>query len=191
MRKIPFELEQFLDQKLANFGAAQEAIRKKDARALMQYAALACVGIREVPTNKGKMVLLFSDTIGPADSIPWCMAFVQSMIAYAEEKTGKVSPVSATEHCMTCWRETPKTSRVKFFPAPGAVIIWKRDGSDSGHTGIVLSATQKSFVAVEGNTGGGLDENAESIREGDGVYKTRRPMGDIGSLELIGFIKPF
>lgn len=191
-RKINPDLEAYLDQKLMGLGASADAIKKKDARLVMQYAALACIGIRETAgPNRGKLIQLFTDTVGRPDVIPWCMAFVQSMVAYAEEKTGLVSPILATEHCMTCWRETPRDQRVRFFPAAGAIVIWRHAGSDSGHTGLFLEGDNRSFHAVEGNTGGGIDSNDEVVREGDGVYRTTRPMSKVGDMELIGFLKPF
>lgn len=192
-RKINPDLESYLDQKLQGLGACAEAIARKDARLVMQYAALACIGIREDKgrPNKGRLIQLFTDTVGAPDVIPWCMAFVQSMVAYAEEKTGLVSPVLATEHCMTCWRDTPKAQKVKLYPLPGAIVIWRHAGTDSGHTGLFLEGDRKNFLAVEGNTGGGLGSNDEVVREGDGVYRTTRPMGKIGDMELMGFLKPF
>lgn len=190
-RKINPELEAYLDRKLASFGASHDAIRKKDARLVMQYAALSLVGLRESGTNRGREVLWMSDTIGPPDAIPWCMALVQSCIAYAEEKTGILSPVKATEHVMTCWRDTPKEYRVRFFPLPGAIVIWNHIGSDRGHTGILLETEAMDFLTVEGNTSAGIDTRDEVVREGDGVYKVRRKFGKIGNMQLMGFIRPF
>lgn len=192
MRQISAELESYFDHKLANFGAAHEAIKNKDARAVVQYAALASIGIREEGgANKGRLVRLMTDTVGGPGVIPWCMAAVQSWIAYAEEKCGAKSPIVATEHCMTCWNTTPKAQRVKIFPAPGAIIIWRHGTSAAGHTGIFLEGNRLQFSAVEGNTGGGLDSTGEIVREGDGVYKTKRKFGHIGNMKLVGFLKPF
>jgi len=193
-RKLNPELEAFLDHKLANFGAAHDAIKNKNPRQLMIYAALACVGIKEDKgANKGKMIQLFTDTVGNADVIPWCMAFSQSIVAYAEVKCGILSPLVATEHVLTCWNSTPKESRVKTFPLPGAIVIWRHGTSSSGHTGVVIEAngSDRYMIVVEGNTGGGVDDGGKIVREGDGCYKTRRPMSAVGNMKLVGFLKPF
>lgn len=191
-REINPEMEAFIDEKLKGFGAAQDAIKKKDARLVMQYAALSCVGIKEVGgANKGKYVRLITDTVDEPGAIPWCMAGIQTWIAYAEKKTGIISPVVASEHCMTVWRDTDRDQRVRFFPLAGAIIIWRHGTSDSGHTGLFLEGDNKSFYAVECNTGGGLDSRDEVVREGDGCYRTKRAMGNIGNMKLMGFLKPF
>lgn len=192
MREINPEMEAFIDAKLAGLGAAQDAIAKKEPRLVMQYAALACVGIKEQGgPNMGKYVRLITDTVDGPGAIPWCMAGVQTWIAYAEKKTGIKSPIIASEHCLTVWQSTTKTARVKYFPLPGAVIIWQHGGSTSGHTGIFLEGDNKEFMAVECNTGGGLGSHDEVVREGDGCYRTLRPNGKIGNMNLVGFLKPF
>lgn len=185
-------MEAFIDEKLKGFGAAKDAIEKRDARLVLQYAALACVGIKEHGgANMGKYVRLITDTVDEPGAIPWCMALVQTCIAYAEKKTHKVSPLVASEHCMTVWRDTSKDQRVRFFPLPGAIIIWRHGSSENGHTGIFLEGDNKSFFAVEGNTSSGLDSHDEVVREGDGCYRTKRPMGKVGNMNLVGFLKPF
>lgn len=194
MREIHPDMEAFIDMKLATFGAAQDAIKKKDARALMQYAALACVGIKESGgANRGKYVRLMTDTVGEPGAIPWCAAAVQTWIAYAEKKTGIKSPVYASEHVLTTWNETPKIQRVRIYPLPGAVIIWRHGKSTAGHTGIFLEGNKKTneMYCIEGNTGGGLDAHDEVVREGDAIYRTKRKIGAIGNMNLVGFLRPF
>lgn len=186
-RQIESKMVAFIDEKLKGFGSAQDAIAKKDARALFTYAMEACVGIREHGNNAGAMVELIQETLGSADREAWCMSTVQTCIAYAELKTGIKSPVYATEHCMTCFRETPKSQRVVNYPARGAIVIWKHGNTDSGHTGVVCDTDGDTFTTVEGNTG---PESAVN-REGDGVYRKHRNIHGSGSMKVQGFIKPF
>ena len=47
MRQIEKKMIEFLDEKLSSHGAAQRAIKEKNPRNLLIYAAEACVGIRE------------------------------------------------------------------------------------------------------------------------------------------------
>jgi hypothetical protein len=194
MRQIELKMVEFLDKKLALNGAAQDAILKKDARSLFVYAAEACVGIREEGgNNRGPMVKLIQETLGGADNEAWCMSFVQTCIAYAEHKTGINSPLYPSEHCLTVWAKTPKTSRVKIFPARGAVIIWQHGTSQSGHTGLFISAPegQKIMRTVEGNSESGLDSKGNVERDGGGVYIGSRSMVKNGSMKVVGFLKPF
>src|SRR5574343_9032 len=102
MRRIEPTMVKWLDSKLAGNGLAQDAIARKDARLLFRLAMESCVGIREKGgNNSGPMVELIQETIDGADKDPWCMSLVQTCIAYAEKRTGKSSPIFASEHCLT------------------------------------------------------------------------------------------
>lgn len=193
-RQIEPKMVEFLDQKLANNGLAQHAIAEKDARQLFILAAQACVGIREVGgNNSGPMVELIQETIGGHSKESWCMAFMQTCIAYAELKTGMVSLVAAGEHCLTVWALTPKSERVKIFPLPGAIVIWQHGKSQDGHTGCFLEADdkRKNMRMVEGNTESGLNPKGDVERDGGGVYLTSRNVIKNGSMKVVGFLKPF
>lgn len=176
---------EWLDGKLSTNGLAQLAIKNKDARTLFRLAAECCVGIKETSHNAGPLVELIQETVGSAVKEPWCMSFVQTCLAYAEKKTGIKSPVFASEHCLTVWAKTPKTSRVKQVPAPGAIIIWQHGTSQAGHTGLVLGWMSSTMDTVEGNTG------SQSMREGDGVFFRNRSTKATGKMKVIGFLKPF
>ena len=188
-RKINDKMFSFIDQKIANNGAAQLAIKNKDARNLFIYVAEACVGIKESGgNNKGLYVVEIQKTVDNKDqSEPWCMAAVQTWLAYVEKKLGVKSPIFNSEHCMTTWRKTPLAQRVKKIPAPGAIIIWKNGSTDSGHTGIVtdFQGDKKNFESIEGNTGSG------NMRDGDGIYIRQRSKVKNGSLVIQGYLIPF
>lgn len=189
MRKITDKMFAFIDGKLKTNGAAQLAITNKDPRNLFIYAAEACVGIKEEGgNNKGLYIVELQKTVdGSADQEPYCMAAVQTFIAYVEKKIGVTSPIYASEHCMTVFRNTPKTQRVVSIPAPGAFIIWKNGSSDSGHTGLVLDfqGVNKKMKTLEANTGSG------NMRDGDGIYIKQRSKIKDGKLVVQGYLKPF
>lgn len=192
MRKIEQKMIDFLDQKLASNGLAQTAIEEKDARTLFVQAASACVGIREkTGRNDGPMVELIQETIGGHSGEAWCMSLMQTCLAYAEVKTGAKSPIAASEHCMTVWNETPEYQRVKFTPLAGAIVIWRHGKGPSGHTGCVLSSDEHEFRAVEGNTTSGSTASGKVVREGGGVYFTKRSRNGNGDMHVVGFLKPF
>lgn len=193
-RNIEPKMINFIDGKLASNGAAQDAIEKKDARAVFMYALEACVGVREQGgNNKGPLVSLIQDTVGGPDHVAWCMSFMQTGLAYAEVKTGVKSPLPATEHCLTLWQTAPKSQRVKKVPARGAIAIWQKGTSTSGHTGAVVEYGHKKskMKMVEGNTEAGVTSGGKIERDGGGVYLTERSTGNMGTMKLLGFLKPF
>lgn len=212
MRHIKPELVTIIDNKLKNNGSAQLALNDKDARSLLVYAAEACVGEHEQGYNKGEFVELCQKTVDNyAKGESWCMAFVESMIAYVETKLGITSPISSSENCLVVWENTPDVQIVQNYPLRGAIVIWrhinkstkkknpsglgKRDYKykGSGHTGFVVEynslPTAKKMTTIEGNT------NDSGSSNGDGVYyKTGRDKikeGGNSDLEVVGFLIPF
>ena len=199
MRRIEPELVSYIDKRISWEGLAQYHLQTKNARGLMVEAAKACVGIKErTGRNDGRLVELIQKTVdGVADGAPWCMSQVQSMIAYAEFKTGVRSPLMATEHCLTLWNSTPIEQKVKISPLAGAIAIWRHGTTTNGHTGIVLDCDESVFFSVEGNSSGSftplLDSSAQAVieREGNAVVYTKRSRTTNGEMKLLGFIKPF
>ncbi len=197
MRKLKNEIIVFLNNALEKNGLAQEHIKNKNARGLMVEAAKACVGQREATgKNDGFFVELAQQTVdGRAHGESWCMAFVQTMIAYAELKTGIQSPLFATEHCQTLWAKTADVQKVKNIPLAGAIVIWKHGNTSNGHTGIVLDCDGTTFSTVEGNTSGYLvtprEQSKDVQRNGNGVFYNIRSKVGTGDMRVLGFIKPF
>lgn len=184
-RKIQDKLFLIIDGRIAKNGSAQLAVKNKDARSLFVYAMEACVGEKESGNNQGTFVELVQRTVdNKASKEPWCMALIQTGLAYVERKLGVKSPIVSTEHCLTAWRETPKTQRVKIQPLSGAIIIWQHGSSEQGHTGVMTEYKGKKMTTVEGNTG-------QLFREGDGVYEKERSTTKDGSMKVVGFLKPF
>ena len=193
-RVIEPKMIQFIDAKLAGNGLAQDAIAKKDARALFVCVLEVCVGIRESGgNNKGPMVELIQETVGRAEREAWCMALIQTALAYVEHKLGVKSPIAVSEHCLTVWNSTPKKQRVKLVPARGAIIIWRKGSTTSGHTGIVLEYGHKAgkMSCIEGNTESGINKDGTINRDGGGIYRTERSSKANGSMKVVGFLKPF
>lgn len=191
-RNILPALVSLIDSKLEGNTIAQEAIKSKNPRLLMVEAAQCLVGIREKGNNRGYEVELIQKTVdGKAQGEPWCLAYVESIIAYCEVKTGVKSPLKATEHCMTLWNATPSDLRVKGTPMAGAVVIWRHGNSTSGHTGIIKSAGDRIMSVFEGNTTHGVDAKGKVVRDGGGCYLNKRDRKGSGSMKVMGFIKPF
>ena len=141
--------------------------------------------------NKGPMVSLIQKTVdGQATSEAWCMAFVETCLAYVEKKLGVVSPIYSSEHCLTVWAKTPKAQRVKLIPLPGAIIIWQHGTTESGHTGLVSEYRGKTMEAIEGNTEAGI-VGGKVESDGGGVYITERNTTGTGKMKVVGYLKPF
>jgi hypothetical protein len=191
-RELHPEMRDWLDSQCRD--TAHRALIAADARACFIHAAKACIGIREHGgNNRGKIVELIQQTIGVAEREPWCMSLVQTCLAWAELRTGKISPIFASEHCLTVWQNTPAPHRVKAIPAPGAIIIWRHGAGPAGHTGITIAKVNSHglFRAVEGNTESGLTAAGKIEREGGGCYETERSIHGSGNMKLLGFLKPF
>ena len=165
-------------------------IKKSNVSKIDINETLYCVS---VPEEK----IIIRDRSGNSLIVGNCMAFVQSMIAYAEAKTGVRSPLMATEHCLTLWNGTPIEQKVRISPLAGAIAIWRHGATTNGHTGIVLDCDESVFFAVEGNGSGSftplLDSGAQAVieREGNAVVYTKRSRTTNGEMKLLGFIKPF
>lgn len=186
-RVIRPELESFMDKRILElYGVGAFRV---DANELLVRAASTLVGVREKPnkSNDGPIVRLINDTVGGPEPIPWCMAAVQSCVAYVEKKMQVKSPLVASEHCMTTWRGSKQLA----MPVRrGTICIWNYVGSDRGHTGIVESVAVQSMRLYEGNTGGGIN-GSDIVREGDGFYHTSRPTSSTKTMKLVGFLDPF
>lgn len=192
MRKIEKELLQYIDARLSLNGRAQEAISKKDSRALVALAATTLVGIKEATgKNDGKYIRLIQETVGDAQGESYCISGIMTCVAYAEVKTGIKSHLKATEGAQDLFKSTPKKYRVKSIPLPGAIMLWADVGKWTGHGEIVLAADDKIIQCVGFNTSGSVKPNDPVNREGNGVYYTTRSYKSTAKRKLLGFIKPF
>jgi hypothetical protein len=193
IRQIRPEMIKFLDDRLAHNGLAQDAMEMGDARLLFSLAIEACVGIKERGgNNKGPMVELIQDTVGRAEGEAWCMSFMQTGIAYVEQKLKIASRFPVTEHCMTAWNQAGDDLRVKIAPRRGAIAIWQKAKTAAGHTGIYLEMKDhETFYGIEGNTEAGLSSSGQVVRDGGGIYRTKRSIRGTGTMKLKGFLKPF
>ncbi len=137
--------------------------------------------------NRGPIVTELQKTVGGAMNEPWCASFIQSCIAYTEEKLSIQSPIYPTEHVLTLWNKTPQECRVD-SPIPGDIVIWKQINTLSGHCGLIEDIKDNYLYTFEGNT----SPSSKIIeRDGDGIYQKIRPLGGMGKLKEIGFLRPF
>ena len=174
IRKLPEALRAAFDSNVDEF--------LTDPTAIMLSAAKSAIGV----TVKDQATInLFRSTVGGANGESWCMSFVQSCIAYAEERTGARSPLMATELCMGLW-DLSKDRRVK-NPLPGDIIIWQFGQTIHGHTGFIVGSNSISWRTVEGNTSGATTIDAN----GNGVWSKIRAKGGSKTFIEVGFLRVF
>lgn len=127
------------------------------------------VGVREATGhNDGDDVERFLNSAGVAKGAPWCAAFV----AYCQRHCQK--PVPKSPAWSPSWFPTSRVINTRgdgMVPQPGDVFgIWFQNRKRIAHVGYVAAWPDGNMaVTVEGNT------NEAGSREGDGVYKKRRP----------------
>ena len=155
-----------------------------DRAELLIAEASKWIGVREKGANRGADVEAFQKAVdGVAQGEPWCAAF----LFFCLDRIGGTD-LFKSEHCLTVWNQSQRDLRL-VSPERGAIVIWRRQGTTSGHAGIVKEVVSCIRMrTIEGNTGPG----SELIREGDGVYeKTRPTIRGTGKLELVGFLWPW
>lgn len=166
-------------------------------KTLLANEALRWVGITEAGTNSGQIVQMFQRWVDKrATREPWCMCFVQYCVGQIDLLVDEIlrsstfpTHIYKTEHVLTCWNKTPKIARLE-KPEIGSLMIWNKEGTASGHTGIVVGLDGDKITTVEGNTGPSRS-NKRVIRQGDGVYlKTRNYIG-VSTMKVKGWINPW
>ena len=178
------ELKKILDGKALE--KDNEAFVSKDFIKMFILTMLVFDGIvEEGSDNNGHIVKLLQSTIGKAESEPWCMALIQSAIAYIETY-GVESGVYPSEHCLTVYNQS--LCKKPSIPRAGDIVVWQFKGTSKGHAGVVLSVDKNGMSTIEGNTGPSVKEIE---REGDGVYKKRRSLQGSDKMRVVGFLRPF
>lgn len=198
MRQITDKMFNEIDRRLNDNGLAKEYVSSKNARGLLVQVASCLVGVKEATgKNDGEWVNEIQKTAnGKAQGEAWCMAFVQTCIAYVEKKLKITSRFPVSEHCQTVWKHLPADMKVKNIPLAGAIAIWGYVGTSNGHTEILIEYRDGNyFPAIGGNTSGSkipVKSGSDIVnREGNGVYYTWRKHGIVGKMKLLGFAKPF
>jgi len=132
------------------------------------YQANKYVGVREkTGNNDGYEVELFLASTNLNAGYPWCAAF----ITYIHKQCNLDIPESPA------WSPSwfPKNKLVNKYEAnPGDVFgIYFSDKKRIAHVGLCEKIDDVYMITIEGNT------NKAGSREGDGVYKKRRPLRTI------------
>jgi peptidoglycan hydrolase-like protein with peptidoglycan-binding domain len=169
-------------------GPASEFLTAVLAKAASQ------VGVLEQPrnSNSGPQVDEYLRRTGvplglPAKEKPWCCAFVYWCFDETASEDGRANPMMPTAGCLDHWNgaasygarriTASKAANDPALLAAGMIFIIDHGGG-RGHTGFVEQVAAGFLHTIEGNT------DASLTREGGGVYRLKRKLGDINK----GFI---
>lgn len=140
--------------------------------------------VREVPanSNRGPRVEEYQKRAKSRPGLAWCCSFVYWCMDEAAVAMAHRNPMIRTAGCLDHWNRATTTSarRIKkaqalespALLAPGMIFIMDHGGG-FGHTGIIAEVNGGFLSTVEGNT------DASRTREGGGVYRLTRKIGEI------------
>ena len=159
------------------------------SRVLRTAAGEEANNVREVPkdSNRGPEVDLYLERAGVQPGLSWCCAFVYWCFDEAAKTANRVNPMIKTAGCLDHWDRageegipripTSEALRSRDAIQPGMIFIMDHGGG-LGHTGLVEKVAGEVLTTIEGNT------DASRTREGGGVYRLTRKIGEINT----GFI---
>ena len=135
--------------------------------------ARGTIGWREEPGNSGPLVDKILASVGLEGSgAPWCAAWV---VYIGDETFGKEKNPYPRSAWSPDFVKAPDWNRGRGkTPAPtDAFGVYFSSLGRVAHTGLVEKVEGKMAVTIEGNT------NDDGSRDGNGVYRKRRPLGTI------------
>lgn len=159
------------------------------AQVILIAAGEEAAKVREVPpnSNRGPKVEGYLKRAGVGPGLAWCCAFLYWCFDEAAKAQGRANPMVKTAGCLAHWSGAPTAGarRIQKHQAvadpalvqPGMIFIMDFGGG-AGHTGLIERVEGGYITTLEGNT------DASMTREGGGVYRLRRKVGDINK----GFI---
>jgi hypothetical protein len=169
--------------------SSEEAAAPLLTRVIQTAAAEEAKQVREEPKNSncGPEVDEYLRRAGVTPGLSWCCAFVYWCFDEAAKSLGQDNPMVRTAGCLDHWRRAPARGAKRVLKQeaienpglvkPGMVFIMDHGGG-LGHTGLVEKVSGGLLTTIEGNT------DASRTREGGGVYRLSRKIGEINK----GFI---
>ena len=161
-----------------------EATSSLLATALRIAAEQEARQVREIPrnSNRGPEVDQFLRRAACPPGNAWCCAFVYWCIDEAAKELGRKNPMVRTAGCLDHWKRAEAKGATRFTTTralgnldlvqPGVIFIMDHGGG-FGHTGFVEEVNGGMLTTLEGNT------DASKTREGGGVYRLTRKIGDV------------
>lgn len=155
-------------------------------RPAMTHAAKPWVDVKEQANdNRGAFIDMIGLTVDRKHTgEAYCLAWVQTIIAFVELELNMVSPLKATEGCLDLWNSTSAHLKTTRYPVPGYIAIFQHGNSPAGHAEIVLKVSDIYFKTIGANTVG-----PDGFTQG--IFVHERLFNDGGTMKLLGFISPF
>jgi hypothetical protein len=159
------------------------------ARVLQIAAGEEAKPVREVPknSNRGPEVDQYLKRAGVRPGLAWCCAFVYYCFDEAAIALQRGNPMVKTAGCLDHWNRAASVGARRILKSaaiadpgliqPGMIFIMDFGGG-AGHTGLIEKVAGGLLTTIEGNT------DASKTREGGGVYRLTRKVGDVNK----GFI---
>jgi hypothetical protein len=148
---------------------AQNASVNQDKQDCVQQTYLSQLHVREASgKNDGKAVEAYLAVTKMPKGQPWCAAFV----CWTFTQCGIPNPKNAFSPALFRNRFTVYTrgeTNTYAFQRGDVFGLFYTNLNRIGHVGFIHSENERFYVTVEGNT------NQAGSREGDGVYRKRRP----------------
>lgn len=148
---------------------AQNLAIKQDKQDCVQQTYLGQLHVREASgRNDGTQVEAYLAVTKMPKGQPWCAAFV----CWTLTQCGIPNPKNAFSPALFRNRLTVYTrgqGNAYSFQRGDVFGLFYTNLNRIGHVGFIHSENERFFITVEGNT------NQAGSREGDGVYRKRRP----------------
>jgi len=186
LRKLEPDLINAMRTSLADSEDYQFAKQNGLWRPAITHAASPWVGVKESNNdNRGEFIDMIGLTVDRKHKgEAYCMAWVQTIIAFIELELSLVSPLKATEGCLDLWNSTAPYLKTTRYPVPGYIAIWQHGDTVNGHAGVVVSVKDTYFKTIEANSFG--PDGATQ-----GIFYQERLFNDGGKMRLLGFLSPF
>jgi len=128
------------------------------------------IGVEEKGDNQGAQVTRYLNSTGLSGGYPWCAAFLNWLHVNCDQPSPEAkaawSPAWFPDKRTVYQRGSVEGAPIR----PGDVFgIYFRSKGRIAHVGLIESVKQDYLITIEGNT------NEAGGREGQGVYRKRRP----------------
>ncbi len=185
-RKLDPEILRAMEASVKGIADFELAVANKLWRPAVTLAATPWEGVKELSnSNDGEYISLTGLTVDRKHTgEAYCLAWVQTILAFVEYKLGIESALKATEGCLDLWNSTPPAMKTTRYPLPGYIAIWQHGQTPAGHAGIVISVKDAYFKTIEANSYGPDGKT-------QGIFYQERLFNDSSNMKLKGFISPF
>lgn len=143
------------------------------------------LGVRE--ETHPRVIREYLKSVGIYTSASWCNAFQYWMMDSVCRELQIINPMPISGVANSSYDYAKRKGvKTQFVPQLGDLLIWKTEGSWTGHVALIVKIRNKaSVITIEGNT------SSNSVRTGGAVEKKVRlvnhPIGRLLVRGIVGF----